>query len=436
MERIRIHTPATSYRYVIFAVVILLSMVNYIDRGAISYASAEIMGEYGFDRAGWGEMMGYFGYGYMFGALIGGAMSDRLGARKLWIVAGTAWSFFAVMMVWAGDLGLAAFGGSALTGFAIIRICFGFSEGPAYTALNKTMSLWAPEKERGFAVSLGVLSTPLGAMLTAPIAVGLLLLTGSWRAMYVVLGVIGLALIIIFAKIYTNRPEENAKVSPSELEYISAGKDKALPNSVGKTFDFGGFFKNRTLVCNAIGLFAFLYVNFMILTWTPKYLQDEFGFSLSSLMFVGMIPWSGACITILLGGRLSDLLYRKTGNLRLARSSIAVCSLFLATITFLLISQASSAWVVIGLMTLANAFNALPNSIYWAIIIDTAPHRTGTYSGITLFIANIATILSPTLAGILSFNYGYSAMFIATAIVTAVGVISMSLINPAKDRVG
>ncbi|ENS12745.1 hypothetical protein C980_00349 [Brucella abortus 88/217] len=213
----------TSYRYVIFAIVTILALVNYIDRGAISYASEQIIGEYGFNRADWGSMLGYFGYCYMFGAILGGTLSDKLGARKLWIIAGTAWSIVAVSMIWAGELGILAFGGSALAGFAVVRILFGFSEGPAYSIINKTMGNWAPRSERGFAVALGLLSTPLGAMLTAPIAVGLLLVTGSWRSMYIVLGALGLILIVIFSRIYTNRPEDHPKVSEEEVRLIRAG---------------------------------------------------------------------------------------------------------------------------------------------------------------------------------------------------------------------
>jgi len=42
-----------------------------------------------------------------------------------------------------------------------------------------------------------------------------------------------------------------------------------------------------------------------------------------------MIPWIGACITILLGGRFSDWIYHKTGSLRLARGGLATGSLLL-----------------------------------------------------------------------------------------------------------
>jgi ACS family hexuronate transporter-like MFS transporter len=424
------HLGASRYRFTIFFLIVVIALINYIDRGAIAYSADQIIGQYGFDRAAWGAVLGCFGYGYMFGALIGGALADRVGARRVWIWAGIAWSLFAIAMVWAGDLGMALFGGSALTGFAIVRIFFGFSEGPAYSIINKTMSTWAAPKERGFAVSIGLLSTPLGAMLTAPVAVGLLLLTGSWRTMYVILGVLGLVLIALFARIYTNRPEDHPKVNAAELAQIQAGRSAAKGVDSGATLPWTSFFRSRTLMCNSIGYFSFIYVNFMLLTWTPKYLRDEFHFSLSSLWYVGMIPWVGACITVLLGGRISDWLYKKTGKLVIARSWFAAVSLLLTTACFLMVSQVHTVWAVIALMTLGNALNALPNSVYWAVVIDTAPSRVGTFSGIMHFIANIAAVLAPTLTGILSARYGYSSMFIATAVATAIGVVAMLQVRP------
>jgi sugar phosphate permease len=422
---------ASRYRFTIFSLIVVIALINYIDRGAIAYSADQIIGQYGFDRAGWGAVLGCFGYGYMFGALIGGALADRVGARRVWIGAGVAWSLFAIAMIWAGDLGMALFGGSALTGFAIVRICFGFSEGPAYSIINKTMSAWAAPNERGFAVSIGLLSTPLGAMLTAPVAVGLLLLTGSWRSMYVILGVLGLVLIALFARVYTNRPQDHPKVNAAELALIQAGRSSAKEaERQAQTLPWTSFFRSRTLMCNSIGYFAFIYVNFMLLTWTPKYLRDEFHFSLSSLWYIGMIPWVGACITVLLGGRISDWLYKKTGKLVIARSWFAAVSLLLTTLCFLMVSQVHTVWAVIALMTLGNALNALPNSVYWAVVIDTAPSRVGTFSGIMHFIANIAAVLAPTLTGILSARYGYSSMFIATAVATAIGVIAMSQVRP------
>ena len=123
----------------------------------------------------------------------------------------------------------------------------------------------------------------------------------------------------------------------------------------GPALPWWSFFRSKTLMLNTLGYFSFMYVNFLLLTWTPKYLQDNFGYSLSSLWYMGMIPWTGACVTVLLGG-ISDLLLKRTGSLKIARSWFAAgCCL-----CFMLVSQAQSVFAVIALMTLANALNARP----------------------------------------------------------------------------
>ncbi|MCJ9712553.1 MFS transporter, partial [Bordetella hinzii] len=66
-----------SKRYHIFLFIMLMALLNYIDRGALSYAAAGITSEYGLNRTQWGALLGYFGYGYLFGALGGGFMADR-----------------------------------------------------------------------------------------------------------------------------------------------------------------------------------------------------------------------------------------------------------------------------------------------------------------------------------------------------------------------
>ena len=414
------------YRYVIFAMIVLISLVNYVDRGAMAFAAGPINTEYGFNRIAWGQVLGYFGYGYMFGALIGGALADRLGPRRVWIIVGSAWSAFEIATAYSGEIGMAMFGGSALAGFAVVRVLFGLAEGPTYSIINRTMANWATPRERSFAVSLGLLGVPVGALLSAPVAVGLILATGSWRLMFVVLGVVSLLLLAVFARMLTDKPEEHKKVSADELNEIVGSKlasDASGRNAPPQRWQ--KFFSNRTLVCNTIGYFAFQYVNFMILSWIPKYLEDQFHFNLQSVWYIAMIPWIGPCFTVILGGRLSDWILRRTGKLHLARNGLAASVLLLTTATFLLVSRATGPIEVVALLAIGNSLNFLANPVYWTVVIDTAPESTGTFSGIMHFFVNIAAVAAPMLTGYLSQHYGYSSMFVATACITLTGTVAM-----------
>lgn len=426
------------FRYQIFFLVLVVALINYIDRGALSYAGSQVMSEFGFNNQDWGKILGYFGYGYMFGALIGGALGDYWGPKKVWLIAGIAWSIFEIGTAFAGEIGMMFFGGSALAGFAIMRVLFGFSEGPAYSIINKTIGNWATPKERGFVVGIGLLSTPLGALLTAPVSVGLLTLTGSWRAMFIILGIVGLVALFFLMRVFTNSPRESKYVSEEELAEIEASQMAATnvteqTHQEGSSLRWFDFFKSRTLIFNTVGYFAFIYVNFLLLTWTPKFLQDQFNYNLSSLWYMGMVPWVGACFTVLLGGRFSDWLFQKTGKLTIARSWFAASILFFTTICFISVNFVSSAAAVIALISIGNALNALANTVYWTVVIDTTPKaKIGTYSGMMHFLSNIGAVLAPTLTGYLVSQSGYGAMFTAAAVVTCIGMVAMLLVRPGK----
>jgi sugar phosphate permease len=245
-----------------------------------------------------------------------------------------------------------------------------------------------------------------------------------------------------FLHLFTSLPQDNPRVSAQELQLIR-GADAPEPagtlarsateaaQAAAAPLSYLSLIRRPTLVLNTIGYFSLVYVNFMLVSWTPKYLQDQFHFSLASLWYIGMIPWAGACLTILIGGRISDGLLRRTGSLVVARSLFAASSLLMTTLCLLLASQAHSAAAVIGLMTVANAFNSLPNVVYWTVVIDSVPPtRVGVISGSMHFVASIASVLAPTLTGYLAVGFGYSSMFIAAAAVTGIAMLAMLMVKP------
>jgi sugar phosphate permease len=422
--------PASRYRYRIFSLLFFIALINYIDRGALSFAANAISHEYHFSKVELGAVLSYFGFGYLFGSLCGGFLADRLGSRKVWLLAGVLWSLLEIATAWAGDLGMALFGGSAIMGFAALRILFGFAEGPAYALMNKAIAHWAPDNERGMALGIGLLSTQVGALLTAPVAVGLLLLTHDWRTMFIVLGLGSLLAMALFARTFRDDPEQHPHANEAERALIRNGQAAQRSEA---TLPWWHFFTSRTLMCNALGYFSFLYITFTLITWGPKYLQDSFHYDLHSLWYVAMIPWSGACITVLLGGRIADTLLRRYRNLRLARNLFAAVTLLFTACCFLAIPLVSSAAAIIALMTLGNALNALVNNVYWSVVIDVTPKgNVGTYSGMTLAIANLASIISPLLSGWLAEYYGYNAMFTATAAIAFGSMLAMTLLQPEK----
>jgi sugar phosphate permease len=416
------------------SLMIFIITINYIDRGALAYAQESIIEMFDINPQDWGWILGFFGYGYLVGTLFGGTIADKKGSKFVWIIAVTSWSIFAIATAWAGEIGIYLLGGSAVAGFGLCRIIFGLFEGPVYATMNKTIADWVPRKDRAIFVGFGLIGTPLGAMLTAPIAVGILSIT-DWRMMYIILGVVGILWAIVWNKIFTSLPEDNPRVSKEELAEIRSDENelvKTQTEAKSTPIPWYAFFKNPSLLLNAASFFAYNYVNFLILTWTPKYLQDAFGFQLSSLWYLGMVPWIGAVFTTAFGGKISTVLFEKTGSFRIARTGLVMVCLFLTAGCFFVIPYMSSVTAILLLMMVGNAINSLPQSVYWSNVMDAAPSKVGTFSGITHFIINTASFIAPILTGILVVNYGYSAMFNAAAIIAFIGMITMFFVKPSK----
>ena len=65
----------------------------------------------------------------------------------------------------------------------------------------------------------------------------------------------------------------------------------------------------------------------VFLTWLPSYLSDARGFKPGQIALMTMLPLLGGVVGDTLGGVISDAIFRRTGNLRLARRALLVVGL-------------------------------------------------------------------------------------------------------------
>ena len=84
--------PRSRYRWFIVFLLFAITVVNYIDRAALSYAIPMIQRDLGLSPAETGGILGAFGLGYAITTLIGGFAVDRYGARLILTIAAVLWS--------------------------------------------------------------------------------------------------------------------------------------------------------------------------------------------------------------------------------------------------------------------------------------------------------------------------------------------------------
>lgn len=418
----------THFRWVVVGLLFAITVINYIDRTALSFGIHQIAQDYGFDDRAVGLILGAFGLGYFVTTLVGGVAVDRFGARSVLIVAAIAWS-------------LAMLGTGLAVGFVslyIARTALGLAEGPNFPAMNRTVACWLPMHERASALSFSLVAVPVALAIGAPI-VTTLLATVGWRGAFIALSVAGLAWAPLWIWLYRNTPDESDRVGPAERDYIADdGAEASRPAGRQRTFasrqDWRFILTNPTLMANTWAFFVFGYFLFFFMTWLPDYLQQVYKLSLTQVGAFAFVPWAVAAVLLWSFGPLSDYLYRRTGRLRVSRSYLIIGSQLVAAIAVVpAVHVASVGWAIL-LISIAVGFALAANAAYYAVTIDVAPKRSGTALGVMDAGFAIAGFLAPTLTGyIVSATGSFHAAFWVLGILALSSVVAVTLFHRPDD---
>lgn len=403
-----------SYRWFIIFLAFMATIINYLDRTALSYAIEPLRTSFNLTNTDFGLIASAFGLGYLIMTVGGGVLVDRFGARKIWTLFAILWS------IMCGAIGLA-------TGFAwlfIFRLLLGVAEGPGFPAMTRVCTDWLPVKERARALAFGLAAVPFASVLGAPFISHLISHFG-WRIMFIVLGALGIIWAVCWAMLFRDHPRQSPHVSENELMHIESDHSS---KSVQTKTSWKFILSNRVLVINNYAFFAFGYLLFFAITWLPGYLEQTYHMQIKTVGWFLVAPWLTATVFIILGGYISDSLWKKTKSIRIARSHVIwVCQL-LSVLCFIPLLFTHSIVVVAVSISLGVGFGLMPNAAFYAINADLTYDKAATSLGITDAAFALAGIIAPALTGWLTHVTGNFTAAIALVIgLTLTSVISIIL---------
>ncbi|MCX7117358.1 MAG: MFS transporter [Legionellales bacterium] len=411
----------TSFRWWIVALLFFITWVNYIDRASIAYAIDGMALAFHWSSSDIGLILGAFGLGYVVTTLLGGIAADRYGAKRTLTLSVLFWGIASLLM-------------GISTGFFMVfvaRIILGVAEGPNFPALTRTVSDWLSEEERSRALSFSLVSVPLALALGGPI-VTQLIAAFSWRGAYFILALVAFLWIPFWWFLFKDNPADSSFVNQAELAHIQ--KPETIPSkTMGSSHPWKVLLFDRTLLANNWAFFVFGYYLFFFMTWLPRYLHDQYHLDMTQIGFYSMAPWLCAAGMIWGVGVLSDNVFKKTGNLRLARSYPIIITQALSAaciIPLLMVTQVFWAMVYVSL---AVGFAMSANAVFYAVNIDVAKERAGTALGIMDAVFAVAGFLAPTLTGVLVSITGHyeSAFVLLTGLALSSSLMTWHLHNKA-----
>lgn len=350
MSRFVLPIKPSRRRWFIISVIFLAIVFNYFDRQIVSILKPMLKEEFSLGDDGYALVLNVFTIFYALMYPVAGWLVDKFGER--WVMLGgiIGWS-------------VACLGGGisrTFGSFLFFRGLLGAAEPTNFPAQIKVVAVWFSGKLRATANSLCVAGSSIGAIIAPPL-VAWLAMQFNFHMVFIVAGVVGLIIALLWFLIYTEPPAEVRQ----EVERENPVKDS------GRSFTWGQLWTTKSLWGILIIRFVSDPVWYFCLFWLPGYLQEESGLTLAQIGMFGWIPFLVADLGAIGTAAWSDRMVRNGKEPLLARkimlTSVAVlaplCCLttyvsnpFLTILIFALVAVACLSWLFTLSVVIAEAF--------------------------------------------------------------------------------
>ena len=401
-----------------WSVVLLIAggALNYVDRATLSVANKLIQDELAIPVEKMGLLISAFLWAYALAQLPVGGLIDRFGPRRLLGLGLFSWS-------------VAQAAGALVNGFGIFiaaRIALGVGEAPLFPGGARVVRDWFGIRQRGFATGLLQSAGSLGNFIAVPLLT-FLMLTFSWRWMFLIVGAAGVLLAFVWWSIH--RDPSEVRLTADELYYLTEGDENTV-SSPASFAEWRQLFSHRTTWGMIAGFFGTVYTLWLYTGWLPYYLEHERHLSIAQVGAVAGIPYFFGSVGAVTGGWLCDFLTRRGWKPIAGRKllvSSALCGISLCTVGTALSPSTTIALVFIS-VSLFLVYIA--SSAAWATVPVAAPSQyTASLGSIQNFGGYLGGALAPTLTGfIVQRTGGFSQALLLSAVLSALSAAAYLLL--------
>jgi len=394
-----------SIQRIAVAMLLITGAVNYVDRVALSIANPLVRADLHLSIAEMGVLLSVFLWTYAFCQLPVGGMIDRLGPRWLLGAGVIVWSLAQVAVGFVGTMGQ----------FVWTRVFLGIGESPQFPLGARVVRNWYNVKDRGVPTGIFNSASTLGPAIAPPLLTALMFGLG-WRWMFIVIGVAGLVLGLVWFMIY--RDPSGHALDAEEQRYLLDGED----NSVGQTVSFAEWrhlFAFRTTWGMILGNFGSGYMIWLYAAWLPGYLEIQRHMTIAHTGIVAAIPYVFGFLGSLFGGWVCDRLVRGGFSpINSRKLPVIIGMVGMASFTVLAALTPSNT-VAVLCITAAMFLGNMSGATIWALAVVAAPAKgVGSLGGMQNFGGFLGGALAPMVTGfIVQITHSFVPALILAAVV-------------------
>ncbi len=409
-------------RWIIVAVLIAATTVNYIDRTMLGLLAPTLGKELGWSENDYGNIVTAFQAAYALGFLVMGWLIDRFGPKIGYAIAISIWT-----------VGHMAHGfASSVASFMIARVILGVGEAGHFPSVVRASSEWFPQKERALAIGWVNSATTFGVILTAPTLWLFMTVMGfDWRQTFIVSGLFGVVLLVLWLWLYSN-PRESGTVSAGELAWI----EHDPPEQVER-IGWAKIVTKREAWAFAVAKFLTDPVWFLMLFWLPKYFASTYDVDLKIVLLPMIVMYLLSDVGSIAGGWLSSKLIQLGRTPNFARKVTMLIS-GCCVLPLLFVSGLENMWLAIVLIGIALAGHQSFSTNLLSLPPDMFPKRAvGSVIGLGGFCGGIGGMIMAKSTGLVLDATGgsYTLIFAACTVTYFLAVLAVHLLAPKLARV-
>ncbi|HWB85770.1 MAG TPA: MFS transporter [Bryobacteraceae bacterium] len=201
----------TIERWTPAGVMLLVSLISYIDRNTLALLAPTILRETHLSGEQYGLIISGFSIAYMVANPIWGRILDRAGLRRGMSVGVGCWTVASIAHAFA----------SGFWSFGAARAALGFGEGATFPGGLRAVVQTLPPRQHSRGLAVAYSGGSLGALVT-PLVVTPIFLWWGWRGAFWFTGLIGLAWLALWSVI-SRRPDIRKR-------YLTAGSASPAPS--------------------------------------------------------------------------------------------------------------------------------------------------------------------------------------------------------------
>jgi MFS family permease len=398
-------------RTFVYAMLFLMTAINYLDRVNLSVAAGTIAKELSLTPVQLGWIFSAFLWSYIVVLIPAGYLADRFGVR--WLAPGAV-AFWSLATASTAAV-------TGIVGLLIARICLGTGEAAAWPIGTKTVRAWAPRSEYGLAISAISLGQSFGVGFGA-LFVGWLVMAFGWRTSFVVSGALGVLWALIWMATIRD-PRDTTWLGEDERKHILAARDDSPPAQ--GTGGFASLLRSPALWALTLAQGCLVYAYYMLLTWLPNYLQTQRGIAIFGSGLYTAIIYGTAVVGAILLARLTDTIFTPEALKAGARKKAVVAS-FVPALLMAATPWLESTWALVLALTIAVTFLANAISLNAVLCNDLVRKPGNASKAVALFTsgANVVGVTAPIVTGyIVSSSRAFDAAFAFTGAMLVLGAI-------------